>query len=415
MRSIINLSTFPREDHWPQWVSGASQVLFGIWGGPRASNVLLTIETGDWVSVLPHPTGARYLPGGHLVVGGYETAELQAVAFDPSDPIPTVAQTSILDDVFWYRNDPRSWFDVSRTGTLVYVPGDPAQSELVWVSRNGEVEPLSEGMGLYEGVAVSGDGTRLAFGLGADVWVRDLQRRTTTRVTFEGPANHTFLGAWTPDGRLAFSANRSGTWELYATRVDGTGSLELLLEREFEQHVNSVSRDGVVAFSEINPTTGLDLWTLAPSADPAPFANTPFNEQQGRFSPDGRFIAYVSDESGRNEVYVRPYPGPGERVTVSDAGGVNPLWSRAGDELFYREGDDLTAVPVQTSPTLELGEPVRVMDVGAFQPSGDVNPTIAIAPDGERFLMVRKPPGARGQINVVLNWDKELRERVPLP
>ena len=213
--------------------------------------------------------------------------------------------------------------------------------------------------------------------------------------------------------RCAFSTSSTGPFPSNHSRKTPKGPKIALGNPE--QHVNSVSRDGVVAFSEINPTTGLDLWTLAPSADPAPFANTPFNEQQGRFSPDGRFIAYVSDESGRNEVYVRPYPGPGERVTVSDAGGVNPLWSRAGDELFYREGDDLTAVPVQTSPTLELGEPVRVMDVGAFQPSGDVNPTIAIAPDGERFLMVRKPPGARGQINVVLNWDKELRERVPLP
>ena len=117
-----------------------------------------------------------------------------------------------------------------------------------------------------------GDGARFAFSLEEDIWIRELERGTRTRVTFEGPNRATFLGAWTSDGaRLALSANRSGNWELYTTPVDGTGSLEPLLEKEFAQHVTSTSPDGVVAFSENNPTTGIDLWTLVPGEAPTVF------------------------------------------------------------------------------------------------------------------------------------------------
>ena len=282
------------------------------------------------------------------------------------------------------------------------------------MTREGQVDGIGEEPGPYGGLTLSGDGARLAFDRAEDVWIRDLGRGTTTRMTFEDGYD-TFLGAWTADGdQLAVSGSRSGNWELYLTTADGTGSLENLLEKDFAQHVNSMSPDGVVLFHENNPATGIDLWTLPPDMGPTPLANSPFNEQQGRFSPDGRFIAYVSDESGRNEVYVRPYPGPGERVTISDAGGIDPLWSPAGDELFYRQADDLIAVTVLRSPTITFGDRRRLMDVGAFHVSGDVSPMLAISPDSERFLMVRKAAGARRQINVVLNWHQELLERVPV-
>ena len=398
---------------WPQWVPGTRQVLFGIWAALGHGGFLLSVDEGEWVPVVSPFAGARYLASGHVVVRN-EVADLQAAVFDPSNPAPTTAETTVLRDVYWYPGSDRAWFDVSSNGTLVYVSGNPSQSELVWVNRDGQVDPVGEDTGLYGGVALSGDGTHLAFGLGADLWVRDLERGTTTRVTFEAPLN-VFLGAWTPEGdRLVFSANRSGNWEVYAVPVDGTGIPESVHEKEFAQHVDSTSPEGVVVIHENNPTTGIDLWTLVPGQEPEPFATSQFNEQQGRFSPSGRHIAYVSDESGRNEVYIRPYPGPGERVTVSNAGGIDPVWAPTGDELFYRESDDLFAVPVDTSPSLSLGESVRLMDVSAYRVSGDVNPALAVSPDGQRFLMIREAPGSRQQINVVLNWFTELRARVPV-
>jgi dipeptidyl aminopeptidase/acylaminoacyl peptidase len=154
---------------------------------------------------------------------------------------------------------------------------------------------------------------------------------------------------------------------------------------------------------------------LPPGGEPAPLLVTPRNESWPMFSPDGRWIAYVSDESGRPQVYVRPYPGPGGKVTVSTDGGGEPVWSRDGRELFYRRGITMFSVPVETRPTFKAGTPRKLFEV-RFNPAGQSgHPHFDVSLDGQRFLMVRRDQDlVPHQLNVILNWSEELKVRVPV-
>jgi Tol biopolymer transport system component len=172
----------------------------------------------------------------------------------------------------------------------------------------------------------------------------------------------------------------------------------------------------LVAFFEITPTTGYDIWVLRMGDRKAqPFLRTPFNESVPRFSPDGHWLAYVSDESGRWEIYVQPYPGPGGKWQISTEGGTEPAWNPNGRELFYRSGDKMMAVEIATQPSFAVGKP-RMLFEGPYQASPATGPNYDVSPDGQRFLML-KPSEAREaaptQINVVLNWFEELKRRVP--
>ena len=189
-------------------------------------------------------------------------------------------------------------------------------------------------MAIAESAAALGD---------ADLWVFDLDRGSRSRITFGG--NNRYYPVWTPEGdRLAFS-NISTTITLQIAPSDGSEQPVTLLEREGQQYPTSWSRDGgLLAFLESHPETLRDLWVLPVGGDPEPFLVTPFEEGAPMFSPDGRWMAYVSDESGQTEVYVRPYPGPGPRFTVSTTGGREPLWSRDGSELFYRSQEGIMTV-----------------------------------------------------------------------
>jgi Tol biopolymer transport system component len=164
---------------------------------------------------------------------------------------------------------------------------------------------------------------------------------------------------------------------------------------------------------EANPSTGWDVWTRSPEGKVAAFLATPFNETGAAFSGDGRFLAYASDESGRNEVYVQPFPGPGERVMVSTEGGTTPKWSRDGKEIFYLQSDAMMAVEVRTDPAFSAGRPRRLFG-GSFRPGYANSHSFDASPDGRRFLMVRLDPGSiPRQINIVLNWFEELKRLVP--
>jgi len=258
------------------------------------------------------------------------------------------------------------------------------------------------------------------------LWRYDLARGTLTQLTSERSSS--INPAWTPDGkRLAYRSNRAGNWNLFWRSSDGSGSEERLTTSDNGQTPYSFSRDGqLLAFSEISPTTGFDIWVLrlgdpsassgqAPSAGSGqvnkaqPFLRTPFNETVPQFSPDGRSLAYVSDESGGYEVYVQPYPGPGGKWRVSSGGGGFPLWNPNGRELFYRSGSKMMAVDVTTSMSFSVGTRKMLFE-GQGLAGWDVSP------DGQRFLMVKpvEQQQAATQINVVLNWFEELKRRVPV-
>jgi serine/threonine-protein kinase len=264
---------------------------------------------------------------------------------------------------------------------------------------------------------VSPDGQRVAAGIEeADnqIWLYDLGRDTLTRLTFEGSSNVDPL--WTPDGkRIVFKGTGN---RLFWQPADGSAAADPLTKSELSGNnvPGSWSPDGqVLAFMEINPITGYDIYTL-PLADrkPEPFVRTPSLETAPRFSPDGHFIAYASDESGRVEIYVRPYPGPGGKWQISTEGGSEPVWNPKGRELFYRTGHKMMAVDVTTQPSFSVGKP-RMLFEGSYTPTPRSFPDYDVSPDGQRFLMLKPSEQAEApaQINVVLNWFEELKQKVP--
>jgi Tol biopolymer transport system component len=247
-----------------------------------------------------------------------------------------------------------------------------------------------------------------------EVWLYNLSRETLTRLTLEGSTNYNPV--WTRDGtRIGFEST-TGSRGLYWQLADGSGGLERLSEHSGAP--NSWSPDGqLLVFDDGDPTTGWDIWILSMGDRKAqPFLRTPFNEGAARFSPDGRWLVYVSNESGRYEVYVQPYPGPGGKWQISTEGGTEPLWNPNGRELFYRNVDKMMAVEIATQPRFFAGKP-KVLFAGPYQqsPNPVPNANYDVSPDGQRFLMLKSGELAQAatQINVVLNWFEELKRRVP--
>jgi Tol biopolymer transport system component len=250
----------------------------------------------------------------------------------------------------------------------------------------------------------------------SQIWLYDLSRETLTRFTFEG--NYNPLPVWTPDGkRIAFESNKEGPLNIFWQLADGGGGLERLTTSEYLNAPHSWSPDGkLLAFIEVNPSTQRDIWVLRLGDRKAePLLRTRFDETSPRFSPDGRWLAYISDESGRYEVYVQPYPGPGGKWQISTEGGTEPVWNRNGRELFYRSGDKVMAMDIATQPNFAAGTP-RMLFEGPYESPPVPNANYDVSPDGQRFLMLKPTEQAETaptQINVVLNWFEELKQKVP--
>ena len=271
----------------------------------------------------------------------------------------------------------------------------------------------------YQFPRLSPDGRRVSVSIAeqeTQIWLYDLSRETMSRFTFEGNTNGN--PTWTPDGkRIAFESNRKGAVNLFWQLADGSGGLERLTTSENFHAPSSWSADAqLLAFIEANPTTGYDIWVLRMSDRKAlPFLQTPFLESAPRFSPDGRWLAYISDESGHREIYVQPYPGPGGKWQISTEGGTEPVWNPNGRELFYRSGDKMMAVEITEQPSFSVGKPKALFE-GPYQPTPATFPNYDVSPDGLRFLMlkpVEQAQAAPTQINVVLNWFEELKQKVP--
>jgi Tol biopolymer transport system component len=261
---------------------------------------------------------------------------------------------------------------------------------------------------------ISPDGRRVAADFDGQVWLYDLARATLTRLTFEGTAN--LRPVWTPDGeRIAFASDRDRQQNILWQLADGSGGLERLASSEYPQIPVSFSPDGqFLSFYEVHPNTQRDIWILNVRERKAqPFLQTRFNETGASFSPDGHWLAYASDESGRAEVYVQAFPGPGAKWQVSAEGGDAPVWNRNGRELFYRSGDKVMAVRITAQPAFVAERPQEVFAREYAQP-------VLIAPydvsaDGQRFLMLKpaEEEAAGRQIVIVQNWFEELKRLAP--
>ena len=244
-----------------------------------------------------------------------------------------------------------------------------------------------------------------------NIWLYDIARGTLAPFTFGGVNNSP---VWAPDGKqLAFASSRIGSWEILSKLADGTGEAEKLLSASVEnRNPTSWSPDGVLAYSRRTGADG-DIWVLSLGGEwePREFIATQFIEHNPMFSPDGRWIAFMSYRSGQAEIYVKPYPGPSGIVQISTDGGKWPLWSHNGRELFYRRGDKMMAVSIRTEPTFEAGKPRLLFEGTYFQHQYSYDYDV----DSEgRFLMVKEEEEqAPGQINVVENWFEELKRLVP--
>ena len=403
---------------FPQVLPGGKAVLFTVGQIGGQSVAVLSLETGQRRTLIERGGRARYVPTGHLVYGWED--KLLAAPFDLDQLQFTGPPAVVLEGIAIYTKElGQTQFSVSESGSFVYIPGGLSQRTLVWVDRQGAVEPLAAPPRVYDDPHLSPDGQRLAVQIGpagnSDIWIYHIPRETLTRLTFEGGN----IPRWMPDGkRVAFGSRRAGGPEnLFWKPADGSGPAEQLMESERVQLPSSWSPDGqVLAFEEFHPTTEIDIWVLPLQGErkPRPFLQTRFIERAAVFSPDGHWLAYVSNESGRNEVYVQPYPGPGGKWQISNEGGNEPLWAKNGRELFYRDGDKMMAVPVTTQPNFRAGTPTLLFE-GQYH--NDFNwspPNYDVTPDGQRFLMIQ--PGeqeAATQINVVLNWFEELKRLVP--
>jgi eukaryotic-like serine/threonine-protein kinase len=326
-------------------------------------------------------------------------------------------------------------FSVSSNGVLAYRPAKmgPDLSALTWFDRHGkELGAAGEpGAYAYFDLALSPDATRVAAsridltvsGSVQGIWLLDLARGVSTRFTFDLAPDSSPV--WSQDGsRIAFAAVRAGGTGIYQKASNGTGKEQVLLAATDDQKVpNDWSRDGrFLLYTKQDPKTKADLWVqplasdATPAGAPTPFANTEFNEDQGQFSPDARWVAYVSDESGRSEIYVQPYPaatGGGSKTQVSRDGGNQPRWRRDGKELFYLSLDgQLMAVDVTGGPIFKAGVPqslFRALVVRGRRESLLGVLRWDVAPDGKRFLIDTVKTSSE-PLTVVLNWTAELKK-----
>lgn len=282
---------------------------------------------------------------------------------------------------------------------------------MVWVERNGEATPISSDRVPFRVPQLSPNGKLIAVLVSdetrrSDIWIYDVDGGTKRRLTTEG---HNLAPLWTSDGTLAFSTNGS----VVEMRVTGSGTKETLLPRVGERYPCSWSPDGQdLLFQETEPA-GYSLWRYrrgSRNASPVLVVRPTIGEC-GLLSPNGKWVTYVSRESGRAEVYVESYASLAEKVAVSTDGGHTPKWSRDGRELFYRQGDALMAVSVDTGTIFRSGKPRRLF-AGPYRGESQ-EPAFDVSPDSRRFLMIKSDDAATlRQMNVVLNWFEELTHRV---
>jgi Tol biopolymer transport system component len=317
------------------------------------------------------------------------------------------------------------FFSASQTGAVLAYWTGAAENmpQLTWFDRNGNrIGKLGDPVRQFN-IRLSPDGTKVAAEIydrqvssmyfESDIWLYDVSRGVRSRLT-SGPGSAR-VPCWSADGKhIIFSSDRKGHYDLYEKAVDGGGNEELVLESEIAKYCQGWSPDNkFLLFMTVSTDSSAnrDIWTLPLFGDrkPVPYLQTEFNEGGGRFSPDGKWVAYSSDESGKLEVYVRPFPGPGGKLLVSASGGSTPVWSHDGKEIFYL-GDDrkLMAARVKNGSTLgiDVARPLFQTSAESFLPSFDVSP------DGRRFIIVTATPQkSPSPITVVVNWNAGLKKQ----
>ena len=390
-----------------------------------AQIVVASLASGERTVVLEGGSDARYLPTGHLVYALGNN--LLGIGFDLDTLSVTGGAVPLAQGVRRANASAGANYGISTDGTLVYMGGGGiGQSRLVWVYREAREEAINIPPQTYTAVRLSPDGTRAAVATNddqRDIWIVDLATGGLTRLTFDPSADTSPV--WTPDGqRVAFSSARAGAVNLFWRASNGTGAVERLTESPNTQGALSFSPDGMrLVFDELSQETSRDLHMLLLNEErqSIPLVVAASNIDTAEVSPDGRWIAYESLESGQDEIFVRPFPDvESGRWQVSADGGQTPLWSADGTELFYSLGRTLMEVQVQADETFAYSAPQTVFS--ATYPlriaGGRPDRAFDVSPDGERFLMIKPDTdgtdvGSQTDIVVVENWFTELERLIP--
>ena len=421
------IPTQPGEELWsPQLLPDGESVLYSARqiGAPwdQGQVMVQSLRSGERAAVWQGGSDARYVSSGHLVYAQGDA--LYAAVFDPDrlevrgTPVPLVQGVRRES-----ANTPTAQYAVSGTGTFVYVPGSAGNSRiLALVERTGTVHPLDLPPGRYVHPRLSPDGTQLTIETEGDgeIWVYDLGSQGALRRLTFGGGNH--FPIWTLDGRyITFQSNRDGDLAIYRQLADGSGGAERLtrVERGTSSHEpESWSPDGTLSL-DVFGAGAQGVWTLPAGGDGAPavFVDEPVVvEKHSAFSPDGRWLAYMSTAEGLPEVFVQPFPSTGALYQLSTGQGRTPVWSRDGLELFYHHSgsNQLMVVSLSSSPGFAFGAPMALPIEDTIHPLAQRN--FDVTPDGEQFLVVLAAStdgGAPDSIAVVLNWFEELRRLVP--
>jgi Tol biopolymer transport system component len=425
---------------WPQLLRGGKIVLFtaaasaGSFGD--ANIVVETIPDGARKVVLRGGYFGRYLASGHLIY--LHDSTLFAAPFDLDRLEITGQAFPVIEGVAASTGTGGVQLATSTSGTLAYLAGsyDTSAAPIVWMDRSGQASPLQSMASNWSNPQFSPDGTRLAIDVAPlgngtpDVWIYDWARDTATRLTFNPGLD--FKPVWTPDGkRIVFSSSRGDqtSLNLYWQRADGTGDAQRLTESKNNQFAASWSPDGrFLAFQEQNPQTGMDIMILPVDGDeasgwkiakPTVFLSTMFAEQEPMFSPDGHWLAYFATTSGRPEVYVRPFAGPGGLQQISSGGGAYPMWSRTRPELFFTTFDNSQIMVASYTAT---GHSFRADKPRLFAPNRFLSRqrlrSVNVHPDGQRFAAApaQDPQAVAKQDKLVLvfNFFDELKRLAPV-
>ena len=392
----------------PHFVRGSKAVL--VRTGPLPGR----IEAVDLQTLARHTlvegTKPQVAATGDLLFE--QRGAIWAVKFDATRLAVTGAPVPVVESVRAAGGNPQ--FSTAGDGTLAYIASAAQEiRSLVWIDRAGKATAALEAKDGFQSPRLSPEGRRVAVsiqeGSNLGLWTYEFERGTRLRLTTTGSSRRT---VWSPDGtQVAFysTPERAAEQDLYVVASTG-GEPTRLLERPGLQFPDTWSPDGrVLVFEELEVgTVRRDLWVLPVGEAARPLLATRFYERGAVFSPDGKWLAFVTDESGRDEVYIQPFPGPGAKVPMSNNGGLQPMWSRDGRELFYREGDWMMAVAVTLDP-FKVGGPRKLFEFPGTTYNLDQNfADYDVAPDG-RFLAIQADTAAPDEIHVVLNWTEELR------
>jgi eukaryotic-like serine/threonine-protein kinase len=399
---------------WPEILPGNRTILFSVFGKGYLQVAALTRRSGE-VKRLSIPGGyPRYVNQGFIVVSDPKGPML-AVPFDvrglkatgPAVPITDLGPSPSGDQNM----------GVSRSGQFAYQFSPTAGARLVLVNRNGTVRDAGSDTSFYESPQLSPDGWRIAVTRYADInfrardiWMLDLAHHAHTRLTFDTVANNP---RWTPDGRrIAYGDGLGDTTNIYWMSADGSGSPERLQAASGRWWPMAFEPGGrhLIYHGLSKPGAKAEIGHLDIGGDRTSnqLLSSTFHNYDPSLSPDGRWLAYISDESGRFEVYVRPYPGPGGRWQVSLEGGAEPKWSATGREIFYRNGEQMMSAAVRTQPTFEVGARTQLF-TGAYVQLSSLVTNYDVSRDGQTFLMLQSVQGTEQSLDVTLNWFERLR------